>query len=205
MIEPDYRFKIVIIGAAGSGKTAMVERLITKGFSEKPKTTIGVEYSPFNLSINDFNIVLELWDTAGQENYKSVAKTYFRSALGCVLVYDITSQKSFEELTFWNSQFRELSDPKSFVLLVGNKSDLENDRQVSFEQAENYAKNNFIQYIETSAVNNQNIKETFERMGHEIFNRVRSGEISISKNTKKSSNVVSNDLTNINVGNYCVC
>ncbi|EAY03307.1 Ras family protein [Trichomonas vaginalis G3] len=179
--EPDYRFKVVVIGAPGSGKTAIVDQLIEKKFNEKPKTTVGVDYRPYRVEVEEFVLQLELWDTAGQEAYKAVAKTYFRDAVGCVLVFDVTSQNSFDELSFWLTQYRELADPKSVIILVGNKVDLANDRVISQETGENYAKSGNMLYYETSAVTAQNIQDVFQKLGHDIFKLVRGGEMFVDQ------------------------
>ena len=184
--EADYKYKVVVIGAAGSGKTAIVDRLIDKQFSEKPKTTVGVEYRPYRIKIDPFLIQLELWDTAGQENYNSIAKTYFRNAVGCVLVFDVTNQKSFDDLSFWLQTYRELADPNSEIILVGNKTDLKDERIISEETAEAFAKENQLHYYETSAFNGQNIDEVFNRLTHTIFDLIKMGKLYVDKSGRSA-------------------
>ena len=179
--QPDYRFKVVVIGAASTGKTAIVDQLLTGKFSEQTKTTVGVDYRPYRVDVKQHVCQLELWDTAGQEQYKAVAKTYFRAAVGCVLVFDVTSQASFDDLQFWLSQFRLLADPNAIVLLVGNKVDLESARQVQPDVAEQFAKDHLLEYLETSAVTAMNIKEVFEKLTREIFDAVQQGKLKIAK------------------------
>jgi Ras-related protein Rab-2A len=179
--EPDYRFKVVLIGAAGSGKTAIVTQLLTGEFSPAGKTTIGVEYRPFRVDIKQNVVQLELWDTAGQETYRAVAKTYFRGAVGCILVYDTTNQATFDDLQFWFGQFRQLADPNALVLLAGNKVDLVDRRQVSPESAEQFAKDNLIEYIETSAATAHNVKEIFQKLAYGIFEYVQNGNLQIAR------------------------
>jgi Ras-related protein Rab-2A len=179
--DPDYRFKVVLIGAAGSGKTTIVNQLLTGQFTPYTKTTVGVDYRPYRLDVRQNLIQLELWDTAGQETYRAVAKTYFRGAVGCVLVFDTTSQESFDELSFWLGQFRQLGDPNAFTLLAGNKIDLTGRRQVSSEAAEQFAADNLIEYLEASAVTSQNIKETFERLARGILEGVMAGRLDIAR------------------------
>jgi small GTP-binding protein len=191
--EPDYRFKVVIIGAAGSGKTAMVDQLTTGEFHDSTRTTVGVDYRTFRLDVQQHVVQLELWDTAGQETYRAIAKTYFRSALGCVLVYDTTSQTSFDELQYWFGQFRELASPNALVLLAGNKIDLEGNRQVSPEVAEQFAKDHFLEYLETSAATATNIREVFEKLGRGIFELVQSGKLQIPRIGDKKKVVLNPD------------
>ena len=208
--EADYKFNVVIIGAAGSGKTAIVEQLIDKKFSDKPKTTVGVDYRPFRIKNGDCLIQLELWDTVGQENYKAIPKTYFRSAVGCVLVFDVTSQASFDELSMWLQTYKELADPASVILLVGNKTDLEKERVISAETAKNFAKEKNLEYYETSAVSGQNIPEVFDRLGHKLFDLVKMEKLFIDKSgraTKKTEKKESNevDLADNTPVKACAC
>jgi small GTP-binding protein len=183
--EPDYRFKVVVIGAAGSGKTAIVDQLLTGQFTDQTKTTIGVDYRPYRTEFKQHVIQLELWDTAGQETYKAVAKSYFRSAIGCFIVFDTTSRSTFDELQFWLSQFRLLADSNAVILLIGNKVDLEENREVPTEMAEQFAKDHLLEYLETSAVTAQNVKEAFERVSRQIFDLVQDGKIQIGRSGDK--------------------
>jgi small GTP-binding protein len=171
--DPDYHFKVVIIGAAGTGKTALVDQLLTGQFSPHPKPTIGVYYRPYVTTVSDATIQLELWDTAGQETYKSVARTYFRGCVGAILVFDITSEPSFDELQFWLTQFRTIADPNAFVLLVGNKIDRECDRRIDPESAEQFARDHVLSYLETSALTAVNVKEVFEKISRELLGLVQ--------------------------------
>lgn len=203
--NPDYRFKVVVIGAAGSGKTAMVDQLLTGKFSEQTKTTIGVDYRPYRMDIKQNVCQLELWDTAGQETYKAVAKTYFRGAVGCILVFDLTSQASFDELQFWLSQFRLLADPNAVIVLVGNKADLEETRQVSSDAAEQFAKDHLLEYLETSAVTAQNIKESFERVSRQIFDSVQEGKLKISRAGEKQKKSRQEVSLNAEISTHGAC
>lgn len=179
--DPDYRFKIVVIGSAGSGKTAMVDQLLDGKFSDQPKTTVGVDFRPTRIAVSQHVCELELWDTAGQETYRSIAKTYFRNSVGCVLVFDLTSQASFDELQMWLSQFRLVGDPNAVIILVGNKADLTEQREVQADVAEKFASDHLLEYIETSALTAQNVKETFEKMTRQLFESVQKGSLKVMK------------------------
>ena len=210
--EADYKYKVVIIGAAGSGKTAIVDQLIEKKFSEKPKTTVGVDYRPYRIKIEPFLVQLELWDTAGQENYKSIAKTYFRNSVGCVLVFDVTNQQSFDDLSFWLQTYRELGDPHSEIILVGNKTDLEEQRVISADAAEGFAKENELHYYETSAVSGKNIPEVFDRLAHQIFDLVKMEKLVIDKSGRAASTKQDQKTENLaltgevdKLSNGCAC
>jgi small GTP-binding protein len=121
----------------------------------------------------DSRIQLELWDTTGQETYKSVTRTYFRGSVGAILVFDITSEPSFDELQFWLTQFRSLADPNAFVLLVGNKIDREGDRRIDPDSAEQFARDHVLSYVETSARTAVNVKDVFERIARELVGLVQ--------------------------------
>jgi small GTP-binding protein len=191
--EPDYRFKVVVIGAAGSGKTAIVDQLITGQFSEETKTTIGVDYRPYRVTVRHNLVQLELWDTAGQETYKSVAKSYVRNSAGCLLVFDITNTNSFNELQFWLSQFRLLAESNAIVLLLGNKADRESERTVTHEAAEQFAKDHLLDYLETSALTAQNVKEAFERIARELFELAQEGKVQTGRGGEKGKTQLNRD------------
>jgi small GTP-binding protein len=184
--DPDFRFKVVIIGAASCGKTAIVDQLLTGQFSDTPHATIGVDYRPYHLALQGAQVQLDLWDTAGQETYKSVARTYFRGAVGAILVYDICCERSFDELQFWLSQFRLLADPNAFVLLVGNKADREAERQVAADAAEQFARDHSIEYRETSARTAHNIADTFEKLARELVELAQKQKLHVAQFTVKA-------------------
>ena len=211
---PDYKFKICIIGAAAAGKTTIVEKLINDKYNPETKATVGVEYKPYRFDIGDFVVQLELWDTAGQEAYKAVAKSYFRNAVGCILVFDLTDQKSFEELQFWLGQFRQLASPNATVLLLGNKADLDDQRQITSAAAEKFAQDNLIGYFETSAISGQNILEAFQKLAKEIFDKVRSQKLfvdgtghAVQKEDVQQHHTfdLQNELDEIESQKRCVC
>lgn len=190
----DLKYKLCVIGAAASGKTALVEQLITKQFSDSTKTTVGVDFRPYRVDYKQHVIRLEIWDTAGQEQYKAVAKTYFRNAVGCVLCFDTTEEKSFNDVPFWLGQFRELANPNAVVILVGTKTDLEDQRQISQETAEQFAQDNLLPYIETSAVTGKNVKDTFERIAHQLFDLTKEGKIGNTNKQKQGGSTSSMNL-----------
>jgi small GTP-binding protein len=197
--EPDYRFKVVVIGSSGSGKTAIVDRLLSDTFSSSTKVTVGVDYRPYRIDVKQNVVQLELWDTAGQERYKAIAKSYFRNSVGCVLVFDTTSQASFDDVQFWLSEFRMLADPNAFILMVGNKIDLENERQIRCDTAEIFAKDHLLEYLETSAVTSHNIKETFQRLATSVFDLVQNGKIRQYRSGEDPKRVKREEIIDANV------
>ena len=170
-------YKIIMVGESGAGKTTIVQRLVYGVFNEDLTATIGVEFKSCTIKANGKNVKLQIWDTAGQEKFRSVAKSYFRNAIGALIVFDLTSMKSFDSVIEWLSDVQTLSHPNSVVILVGNKCDLTDKRSVSRKEAEALAERNNILYFETSAKDGTLINEIFIRMATEISNKIDSGAL----------------------------
>lgn len=203
-------FKIVVIGDSGVGKTALIQRLTDNKFSQT-SATVGVQYQPYicpltsnNSDEKDSNekaVQLQIWDTAGQEKYKSISKSYFRNALGAVLVFDITNIQTFENVSMWLQELRDSCNQNAFILLVGNKTDRESDREVGEETAKEFAHQQRIEYREASALNGDNVKETFARLAFAIFEKTKQGVIQINQNNRKEEIEPKNE----NEGKNCKC
>jgi small GTP-binding protein len=166
----EYLFKCVIIGDSGVGKSNIFNRFIRDEFNMDSKATIGVEFSAKNVVVQDKIIKVQVWDTAGQERFKALAKSYYRGAVGCLLVYDISNYESFQHLEKWLKEVKDHAEPHLTVLLVGNKSDMEDKRAVKQEDAAEFSEKNGIGFLETSAKDNLNIDTAFTRLTTEIFN-----------------------------------
>ena len=165
----DQKIKIMIIGESLVGKTALITRYTSNIFSGTYLTTVGIDFQTKFLNINDKTIKVELWDTAGQERFRNIAKNYFQSSDGFLIVYDITSKTSFEKLAFWNEQVNLNAPEKTKYIIVGNKKDLEEKREVNTEEGENFAKENKAKFYETSAKDGTNVNEVFELLAKEII------------------------------------
>ena len=162
-------FKVVLIGDMKVGKTNIVSRYIKNEFNKDSMSTIGVEFGSKELVIEGHNVKVQIWDTAGQEKYKSITNAYYKGAKGAFVVYDITNKNSFENADNWLNNLRASADKKCSIILIGNKSDLENKREVSIEQGEEKAKNSEIAFMETSALSGDNIDKAFEMMINEAY------------------------------------
>ena len=162
-------FKVVLIGDMKVGKTNIVSRYIKNEFNKDSMSTIGVEFGSKELVIEGHNVKVQIWDTAGQEKYKSITNAYYKGAKGAFVVYDITNKNSFDNADNWLNNLRASADKKCSIILIGNKSDLENKREVSIEQGEEKAKNSEIAFMETSALSGDNIDKAFEMMINEAY------------------------------------
>jgi Ras-related protein Rab-11A len=174
----DYLFKIVLIGDSGVGKSNLLYRFTRNEFNLESKTTIGVEFSQKSLQLEGKSIRAQIWDTAGQERYRAITSAYYRGALGALLVYDVCKIETFESLSKWLKELRENTDSQIIIMLVGNKSDLKHLRAVKTDEAAAFAQKNKLAFIETSALENNNVSTAFEQTLQEIYHQTVKNQIS---------------------------
>jgi small GTP-binding protein len=170
-------YKIVVVGASSVGKSSIVQRLVEGTFTEDGTSTCGAEFYSYSCPVNNEQVKLQIWDTAGQERFRSISKSYFRNAVGAVLVYDITNMSSFDQVGIWLNDLQALATPNAYILLVGNKADLEKGREVGVDLVKEWAERHHLESVETSALSGKNIKEAFARMALEVSTRVSNGQI----------------------------
>ena len=175
----DYLLKYIIIGSPSVGKSRIVERFIKNSFIENYEITVGVEFGEKNIEIEDKIIRIQIWDTAGQELYKSITRTYYKSCVCAIIVYDITSRKSFNDITNWIEDCIKYSPKTVLMVLIGNKCDLEQSREVSTEEGQELSDKNGISFYETSAREGTNIKEIFQKTGEEIYQNIKKGNYNL--------------------------
>jgi len=173
----DYLFKLIVIGDAACGKSCLLYRFTDNKFKGDSTHTIGVEFGSKTIEVGGKMIKQQIWDTAGQERFRSVTRSYYRGAAGCILVYDITSRDSYNHLVTWLSDARALATPELVIVLVGNKTDLQEDREVTFLEASRFAQENDLMFIETSAKTGENVEEVFVKCAKTILNKIESGQI----------------------------
>jgi small GTP-binding protein len=164
-------YKIVVVGSSGVGKTAIVNQLVNKTFKEEGQPTIGVEFKSFAINAEGELVKLQIWDTAGQERFRSVSKAYFRNAIGALLVFDLTQKPTFDEVNTWLNDLTTLCAANAYIVLVGNKSDLKDDRAVSAGEADEAARRYNLEYIETSAKDGSGVAEAFARLAGGIVRK----------------------------------
>ncbi len=185
----DYIFKVALIGDSGTGKTTILVRYSDGIFKDNTQSTIGVDFKIVSLNINNTTIKLQIWDTCGSERFKSITGSFIKSCNAYILVFDITSLKSFQNLENWVKLINDTT-VANFYCLVGNKSDLKDQRQVTQQDAIKFASKYSLQYIETSAKENENIEKVFNHVTFTLHSEIKKKRDSI----KASENNVNNYL-----------
>lgn len=173
----NYIFKFIIIGERGTGKSCLLRQFIDKKFSENLAHTIGVDFGTRIVSVEDQRIKLQIWDTAGQERFKSITRSYYRGAAGALLVYDVTKRTTFNHIATWLEDLKMSNSPNIFMVLVGNKTDLSDSREVSYDEANKFATENGLHFIEASAKSGNMVDECFLEPSRRIYEQVVSGKI----------------------------
>ena len=184
-----YLLKFVIIGDSGVGKSNILLRYIYNSFSDEFKTTVGVEFGAKNIEINNKIYRVQLWDTAGQENFRSIARAYYKNSVCACVVYDISSHESFENVQVWIDDCTKQTSKSVLLVLIGNKSDLTDQREVSYEEGAAFAKSHKMFFLEASAKTGNNVAEIFEKSVKQI-----------DKNIKENKYDLENDSCGIRVG-----
>ena len=154
------------------GKSCILLQFTDNKFRYQHELTIGVEFGAKTLEINGKNVKIQIWDTAGQEAFQAITRTYYKGAIGALLVYDITRRETFTHVTKWLDDVRTNSSKNVTVILIGNKKDLEDKRQVSYEEGEAFAKENGLMFLETSAKTAYNVVEAFNLSAQCILNNI---------------------------------
>ena len=169
--EYEMMVKVILIGDSGVGKTNIMSKFLKNQFMEESKATIGVEFGSKLFNHEGHKIKAQIWDTAGQEKYKAITGAYYKGSKGALVVYDITQKKTFENIEKWINDLKAAGDPKITIILIGNKNDLDDKRQVSKDQGEEKARSFGCAFLETSAYSGDNIDKAFNLMVKEIYEK----------------------------------
>lgn len=155
------QFKLVLLGESAVGKSSLVLRFVKGQFHEYQESTIGAAFLTQTVCLDDTTVKFEIWDTAGQERYHSLAPMYYRGAQAAIVVYDITNQDTFGRAKTWVKELQRQASPNIVIALAGNKADLANKRMVEYEEAQTYAEENSLLFMETSAKTAMNVNDIF--------------------------------------------
>lgn len=174
----DYLFKFIIIGDQSVGKSSLLQRFTQQTFQEHSlNPTYGIEFVTKDIDINGKRIKLQIWDTAGTEKYKSLARSYYRSAVGALIVYDVTRRSSFLKAQDWLNEARTNGHANINFLLIGNKCDMSSDREVTIEEGKDFAFTEGFNFIETSAKAATNVEKAFYELSYRILEKISKGQI----------------------------
>ena len=202
MVNFDYLLKYIIIGDAAVGKSNLLLRYVHGQFKPEYQLTIGVEFGAKNIEISSKTFRIQIWDTAGQENFRSITRAYYKNSVCALVVYDISSRDSFNNVMSWIEDCKNQSPKTIFIVLVGNKSDLEDKRQVTYEEGKELADKNELLFFESSAKEGTNVEVIFVNSAKEIAKKIEQGYYDLENDScgiKKGINRNSNQQ--IHLGN----
>ena len=183
MVNFDYLLKYIIIGDAAVGKSNLLLRYVHGQFKPEYQLTIGVEFGAKNIEIDSKMFRIQIWDTAGQENFRSITRAYYKNSVCALVVYDISSRDSFNNVMSWIEDCRNQSPKTIFIVLVGNKCDLEDKRQVTYEEGKELADKNELLFFESSAKDGINVDDIFVNSANEISKKIDQGYYDLENDT----------------------
>ena len=160
-IDFNYLLKYIIIGDSTVGKSNILTQYVYEKFSEEIQPTLGVEFASKNAIVDNKIYRIQIWDTAGAENFRSITRAYYKNSVCAFIVYDITRRETFENVKIWLEDIHNQCPQTAIMVLVGNKIDLESERQISYEEGANFAEKNNMSFFETSAKTGANIENLF--------------------------------------------
>ncbi|XP_019088583.1 PREDICTED: ras-related protein RABB1a-like [Camelina sativa] len=198
-----YLFKYIIIGDTGVGKSCLLLKFTNKEFQAVHDLTIGVEFGAKMITIDNKPIKLQIWDTAGQETFRSVTRLYYRGRVGTLLVYDITRRETFNHLAIWLEEARQYASENMTTMLIGNKCDLEGERAVSTEEGEQFAREHGLIFMEASAKTAQNVEKAFIETATTIYKRIQDGMINEANEPGVRPGSFGNDASSKQRGRCC--
>ena len=195
----DYIMKLILLGDSSVGKTNILTKYLKNFFDPDSKATVGVEFASKNVEIEGKKIKVQIWDTAGEERYKSITSTYYKGAKGAFIVYDITRKITFDNIDKWIGDLKNNGDENIIIYLVGNKNDLIDNREVDKNEAMNKAEKYNIAFMETSALSGDNIHKIFQDLIEKVYiNFFRNSNTNKEKEINKGIELNKNNKENEN-------
>lgn len=183
----DLSFKIIVIGDSGVGKSCLTMKASKNQFDENSVATVGFEFFSFNMKIDDKIVKLQIWDTCGQEIYRSLITNFYRNSSLAIIMYSIDNESSYNNIPLWLKELRSFANPDIQIFLIGNKHDLDDKRKILIDRAEQYAKSeNFNLFLESSAKTGFNAQKVFIEAGLNLYQNYLKYS---SKRSKNSSSV----------------
>jgi Ras-related protein Rab-2A len=181
MSSPAYIFKFIIVGNSAVGKSCLLLRFDEDRFQPIHDVTVGVTFSIKMVQIEGQDVKVQIWDTAGQEIFRSITRSYYRDSACAIIVYDITDRNSFDKVEDWVRDVRNLAPPDCLLVLFGNKSDLEAQRAIRKEQGQDMADRHGLSFFETSAATGENVSQAFNECVTAVYTRARSAGVQIGE------------------------
>jgi len=188
------KISMVVIGDTGVGKSCLLLQFVDRRFSSVHDLTIGVDFGSRIIDLNGEKVKLQIWDTAGQESFRSIARSYYRDAAGALLVFDVTRRETFGHLARWLEEARQFANSNICITLVGNKADVVAKRVIQRAEAQAFADENGLLYVEASAKSAEGVDEAFMRTAECVWEQMKTGNFS-----RRSTNV-GDDNGTVNLG-----
>jgi len=190
--EYTYSVKFIIVGDSSVGKSNILLRFSRNVFDPGHQATLGIEFANKHLEYNNTDYLVQVWDTAGQENFRSVTRAYYKASAVAMVVYDITSEESFQHIQSWIKDCKDLAPKTVQLILIGNKSDLEEERVIQKERGEELARENNMLFFETSALNGKGIEEAFKKSIEAVDQKIRSGYYDMNNSSNQGIKKIHN-------------
>ncbi|CAH6419282.1 Ras family GTPase, partial [uncultured virus] len=200
----DYIIKLLLVGDSVAGKSSILARYADDMFSETVSGTIGIDFKIKTIDRNGYRIRLQIWDTAGQERFRVITTAYYRGAMGVFIVYDTTNPRSFDNVSRWMKSLDEHISENTCLALLGNKSDLIDERAIDTDQGIALAKKLDIPFFEVSAKTGENVNDAFDDMVNRTVAKLQANAVTYNKPTSKI-NLITNPMSESTESFRCGC